>query len=82
MTKSRATPRPAVAVARAAIARRDDDSGALKSSAHGKSFPGNTRDEDSGTSASWFVPPVVVPILLAVLIAISIIYQGTWQSLG
>jgi hypothetical protein len=60
----------------AAIARWDDKGGASKS------FPSRTRDESSGTSTSWFVPPIVVPAFLAALIIISVIYQQSWQLPG
>jgi hypothetical protein len=57
----------------AATARRDDGAEAFEP------FPGTT---SSGTSASWFVPPIVVPAFFAVLIIISVIYQRSWQFPG
>jgi hypothetical protein len=49
----------------ASIARWDDEGGAPKS------LPGKTSDKSSGTSASWFVPPIVVPAFFAALIIVS-----------
>jgi hypothetical protein len=56
----------------ASIARWDDEGGASKS------LPGKTRDKSSGTSASWFVPPIVVPAFFAAVIIMSAIYQRSW----
>jgi len=56
----------------ASIARWDDEGGASKS------LPGKTSDKSSGTSASWFVPPIVVPVFFAALIIMSVIYQRSW----
>ena len=56
----------------ASIARCDDEGGASKS------LPGKTSDKSSGTSASWFVPPIVVPAFFAALIIVSVIYQRSW----
>jgi hypothetical protein len=60
----------------AAIARWDDEGGASRS------LPGKTSETTSGISASWFVPPIVVPAFCAALIIISVIYQLAWHSLG
>jgi hypothetical protein len=56
----------------ASIARWDDEGGASKS------LSGQTSDKSSGTSASWFVPPIVVPAFFAALIIVSVIYQRSW----
>jgi hypothetical protein len=47
----------------ASITRWDDD---------------KTSDKSSGTSASWLVPPIVVPAFFATLIIVSVIYQRSW----
>jgi hypothetical protein len=56
----------------ASIARWDDEGGASKS------LPDKTSDKSSGTSTSWFVPPIVVPAFFAALIIVSVIYQRSW----
>jgi hypothetical protein len=56
----------------ASIARWDDEGGASKS------LPGKSSDKSSGTSASWFVPAIVVPAFFAALIIMSVIYQRSW----
>jgi hypothetical protein len=53
----------------AAIARWDDEGGASTF------WPSRISDECSATSASWLVPPVVVPVFFTALIIISGIYQ-------
>jgi hypothetical protein len=74
MTQSRENPQTDHHAA--AIARWDDEGGTPKS------FPSKTTDESSGTSASWLVPPIVVPAFFAALIIISAVYQRSWQSFG
>jgi hypothetical protein len=56
----RASPRRPVAVA-----RRDDENGTFESFS----------SMGSGTSASWFVAPIVLPLFLAVLVVIIVMYQ-------
>jgi hypothetical protein len=74
MTQSRENPQTEHHAA--AIARWDDEGGASKP------FPNKTSDESSGNSASWLVPPIVVPAFFAALIIISAVYQRSWQFLG
>ena len=56
-----------------AIARLDDEDGTFKP------FPSTT---SSGTSLSWFVPPIVIPLFLMMLIMISFLHQRPWQFPG
>jgi hypothetical protein len=56
----------------AASIARDDEGGVSKS------VPGKTSDKSSGTSASWFVLPIVVPAFFAALIIMSAVYQRSW----
>jgi hypothetical protein len=56
----------------ASIERWDDEGGASRrSSATGIG-------ESAGTLATWFVPPIVVPPLLASLVVVSVVYQQFW----
>jgi hypothetical protein len=82
MTQSRGNPQTDRDNNAAAVARWDDEGGASKSFPTNTPFPGTTGGESSGTSATWFVPPIVVPVFFAVLIVISVIYQRSWQFLG
>jgi hypothetical protein len=76
MTQAKEDPRTDTSQHAAAIARWDDEGGAPNS------FPSTTSDNRSGTSASWFVPPIVVPAFFAALIIITVIYQRSWQFVG
>jgi hypothetical protein len=72
MTQAREEPQIEASHDAISIARWDDEGGASKS------LPGKTSHKSFGTSASWFVPPIVVPTFFAALIIISVIYQRSW----